>query len=203
MLFAMNRTTLLVIGVLVAAGVLVSLWTLDTPTGRSGGPKTQVEVIEQPAVVPDSVAEAPAAPATEAPAPRQVASTAPAEPEVEAPAEALPTGPFEVNLGTHAILLKTPPEAPKKMLDVELVLVTPEPVTRKEIANRRRQLIRMLFFLGTRRSADSAANDGGKQLFASHLLARYRNVVKTGPISEVRFPTWTVRAYEPAKPDNE
>jgi flagellar basal body-associated protein FliL len=192
----MNRA-ILIIAVLAGLGAAGWFWMQPAPSGRQASPPVSVQVVEQAAQVPDSVAAPVAAPTVAAPATLAAPATV-AEAETPAPDAAVLQGPFEINLGTHGILLKTAEGAQKRMLDVEVVLVTSNVVTRKEIINRRKQLVRMLFFLGTRRAAASAEGDAGSALFRDHLVERYRNVIKTGAITALKFPTWKVRDWNPA-----
>ena len=101
------------------------------------------------------------------------------------PSDAMPEGPFEIDLGRHKIHLDDPEQG--RVARIGLKLVTPHWRTRKEIARRRMELVRLLFFLGSHRRGDGAVGEAGKARFQADLHERFNNIVRTGPVDEVLF----------------
>ena len=105
------------------------------------------------------------------------------------PDAAVEKGPFEIELGEHKVLLR---QRDGRYLRMVPVLVTSKPVTRDEIRRRRRELVRMLFFLVSHRDADSVADADGEARLAADLKERFGNVIRTGPIDRLAFRTFEV-----------
>jgi hypothetical protein len=136
-----------------------------------------------PAATPPPVPDAPTPRPRPRPAKAPDASVdvAPAADGAVAEADgAADKGPWTVDLGEHRIHLK---ERDRRVLEVQVTLTTESKLTIREIRGRRRALIRMMFFLGTHRSADGALSDSGGERFRKDLAERYRNVIKTGEFS--------------------
>ncbi|MCA9538864.1 MAG: flagellar basal body-associated FliL family protein [Myxococcales bacterium] len=180
----MNRYTLIFIAAVVAViGYLV----LQTP--EMSTPHAPPEVSNTPK--PTNKADEP----PPAPAPRRatpIADAAVAMPETDAapePDAAVEKGPFEIEIGEHKVLLR---QRDGRYLRMVPVLVTSKPVTRDEIRRRRRELVRMLFFLVSHRDADSVADADGEARLAADLKERFGNVIRTGPIDRLAFRTFEV-----------
>jgi hypothetical protein len=182
--------------ILLAVGLGVGFWVWFSPASRPGRGVTAPTVVDGPAPAesaPGRVAEPPVRAIERAAVEDPPTPAVEAEPDATVDAE--PGGPFTVDLGEHEILLK---ERDGRFLRIGLSAVTPHKVTQKEILRRRRHLVRMLFFLGTRRAADAAAQPGAKTRFGSDLVERLRNVVKTGPIDRLEIRTFEVFHRAPA-----
>lgn len=183
-----------------AAGLIaLGVWMFTRePEGRDANPVGKVKVLDAPDRREPPPPPAPKAPATAAPMPLpQVAESEAPEPEVP-PAEE-EKGPFEVRLGKHTVQVRSDDPAVRTLVDIELVGVTPTVETRNELARRRRELVRMLFFLASHRTSVSIALPEAERVFADDLLERMRNVVRTGELTELRVVSWKV--YERAVVD--
>ena len=112
--------------------------------------------------------------------------------DASAPAPETPKGPFTVDLGAHTIHLKD--DARKRVVRFNLRLVTQTDTTRVEIRRRRRQLVRMAYFLGSKRQADGAVGSAGKQRFERDLLERFQNVVRSGSIDELTLENYRIES---------
>lgn len=186
----MSRMLPLALAALVVAGA-VAFYVFFQPSAREVTPP-QV-VVKQPEPAPPVEPEPP--PVAPPPAPREPPPpeapdagrrvAAPAAPD----AAVAEKGPFAVELGEHRIALRG---EPPRDLHVGLRLWTDNPTTRQEIVRRRRELVRMLFFLGSHRQADGASGADGQARFADDLLERYRNVVKTGPVDRLELTRYEV-----------
>lgn len=193
----MNRALLAVGG----AGLLgLAVWAFTRePGARPAGPVAPVTVKDTPQPdrrppVPDL--PAPKAPATAAPMPPKVAGTViPApEPEVE-----VAQGPFEVRLGKHTLQVRGEDPGLRTLVELELVAVTATQETQREMSRRRAELVRMLFFLGSHRAEAAIRLPEAETVFASDLLERFRNAVRSGEILELKISNW--RVYQrPALP---
>ena len=104
-------------------------------------------------------------------------------------------GPWKIDLGSHTIYLKDEGQ----VMRVHPVLWLTRKATQNEVGRRRRALVRMLFFLGSHRRAEGARGPGGQQRFQEDLLARFRNVVKTGPIARLELAQYEIT--DAPKPD--
>ncbi|MCB9522390.1 MAG: hypothetical protein H6702_03300 [Myxococcales bacterium] len=203
----MNRVALAVVAL---AAVAALLWFgLSKPvTGRPAGPAPTVAVVEA-----DAAPQAPAPPLQRpATAPPSVAAVAPPPAAADAGMEPDAAGPpsDRYDLGDHVVRLRTPEGSPPMELVIQVV-VRAQGEALREVRLRRRQLIRMLFFLGSHRQADGALGAEGQDRFKADLLARYRNVVRSGEVEDLEFPTWRVQpvpagaagADEPGEPDEQ
>ena len=91
------------------------------------------------------------------------------QPETTKEAVKPPEGPFTIDLGNHTIHLKD--DERKRVVRFKLLLVTQTDTTRVEIRRRRRELVRMTYFLGSKRQADGATGADGKRRFERDLRA--------------------------------
>lgn len=163
-------------GVVVGGVVLVGalLWLLllkPEPVPQTPRPQPVTPVAAPAPVVDAAVGAKPK------PKPVDAAVVAPPDAEiVEVDAEK-PSGPIVVDLGEHQIHLK---ERDRRVVEIHAKITTESAITAREIRGRKRNLVRMMFFLGTHRAADSAAADVGGANFKATLEARFRNVIKTG-----------------------
>ncbi len=127
---------------------------------------------------------------------KKKAATAPqgsseaAQPEAEEQAAETPKGPFTIQLGQHTIQLKD--DARKRAVQFQLQLVTQTDETRKEIRRRRKDLVRMAYFLGSKRQADGAVGVAGRTRFERDLLDRFQNVVRSGSIDALKLANYRV-----------
>ncbi len=125
-----------------------------------------------PAASPPDAPPAPAVPKPKLVLPVEDASDA--GPAADAAPE--PKGPFTTNLGEHRILLR---ERDGRFIEISAKLVTDDRETWRELRGRRRELVRMMFFLGTHRAADGAQADVGGEQFRADLQARFANVIRS------------------------
>lgn len=143
-------------------------------------------------VAPDAAA-APARPRP--PAPEPPLAAADAGPAPDAAAE---RGPYRVDLGEHSILLA---ERDGRFLRVGLQLVTPTLEGRAELIRRRRELIRMLYFLGSKRSAEAIELPDAEARFEDDLAPRYQNAVRSGAIADIEFTRFQMERRPIPTPD--
>lgn len=121
------------------------------------------------------------------------APTAPVEqPEAKDEAVEPPQGPFTIDLGHHTIHLKD--DERKRVARFKLLLVTQTDTTRVEIRRRRRELVRMAYFLGSKRQADGAMGAAGKRRFERDLQERFQNVVRTGSIDSLTLENYRLES---------
>ncbi len=177
----MNRPLLIPAAAALVLGLVVAFYNPDV---RPAGSLT----------VPDS--PTPVSSASLAPARAQDPGTAapqvmPDEPlESAPPEETLNTGPVTVDLGGHTLYLKDPTEG--RVARLRLKVVGHNEAVAREVRLRRSELLRMLYFLASHREAEGALGEAGRDRFASDLLDRFRNVVRTGPIDELQFEGYEV-----------
>ena len=176
-----------IIGIaLAAAAIVVAFILLYDPTHRpvapmAGPQATPVPTQVGPGPTPTPVGSPPRAKTVPLEPPPPDAGTV----KDAQPSDAMPEGPFEFNLGRHKIHLSDPEQG--RVLRIGLKVVTPHWRTRKEIARRRMELVRLLFFLGSHRRGDGAVGEEGKARFQADLHERFNNIIKTGPVDEVLF----------------
>ena len=173
---------------------LYAMWRGPEPApektrARVAAPAPRAEAPPPPTASPPSADKPP--PAVPPPAAQAPADAAAAE--VEADAEA-PEGPFTYSLGEHEILLMG---EGRRFLKLGVTLVMDSAMARDEVRRRRRQLVRMLFFLGSKRQADGAEGAAGRERFERDLKARFGNAIKTGAVNEVEFTRYEVFSRPP------
>lgn len=186
----MNRYALFAIALgLVALAVFLLL---DDPEVQKP-PPVQPPRVEQadPDAAPDPAP---------APPPTRAADAAPppdddAEPTPDAAAEA---GPVRYDLGEHSILLA---ERDGRYLRVGITLVVDDAEARRSVARHRRQLVRMLYFLGSKRSADATERPDAEARFRDDLGSRYRNVLRDLELREIELTRFEVERREMPTPD--
>jgi flagellar basal body-associated protein FliL len=190
------------IGLVAVALVALTVWMFTRdPGGREANAVAPVKVLDAPARrAPEVPPPAPRAPATAAPMPVKEPPTLLAPEPVEEPVEA-EQGPFEVSLGKHTIQVRSDDPSVRSMVDIELVAVTPTATTRNELGRRRRDVVRMLFFLASHRTSESVALAEADRVFADDLLERLRNVIRTGEITELKVVSWKIYERPALAPD--
>lgn len=187
------QRVLIPLGAVAVIAAAIYILTYEPPTGTvvpASAPPTEV------AAAPPT--EADPAPITRAPPTEAPASEAP--PPVDAgpqPDAARPTGPVEINLGTHTVAMRDS----KRRLKVEIVLTVDNATTQREVRAKRRKLVRMLYFLSAHRVEDGLLGAGGKTRFLADLRERFGNVIRTGDIRDLRFARF--EAVEPVEPVEE
>ncbi len=187
-------------GVLIGGVVLVVAlaWLMflrpdPTPRAPTVTPKTPTAAPVAPDTSPPPVRPAPKTPVANVDAGAAAADAGLTVPD----AEAKPKGPFTVDLGEHRIHLR---ERDGRVVEIHAKLKTNEHVVWREILGRKRSLIRMMFFLGTHRAADGAANDVGGASFKATLEERFGNVIRTGDF-ELVFERFEVFKLPPKAAD--
>lgn len=145
-------------------------------------------------VAPDAAA-APAPPRPRPPVPETPLAAADAGP---APDAAVEQGPYRVDLGEHSVLLA---ERDGRFLRVGLQLVTPTLEGRAELIRRRRELIRMLYFLASKRSAEAIELPDAEARFEADLAPRYQNAVRSGAIADIEFTRFQMERRAIPTPD--
>ncbi len=183
----------LIVGLAIAGGL--AFWLLYSPSRRGADP-----VNVNSYVVADagrSQTDPPPGLATK-PAPKRpdAAAAKPKPAPTDAGADAAETGPFFVDLRKQEIFLR---ERDGTVMRVHARLVAQTRPVWKEIVARRKSLMRMMYFLGSHRAAESARSPGADERFKSDLLARYRNVIKSGAI-DLEILSFEVAKHVP-KPD--
>ena len=179
-------------------GCLVTLWLMQ---GETESPKQKsVQVSKAPAQTAPTPAErriardrvnSPKTAKVDSVKPTQPkAPTGEPEPNEEAPKA--PEGPFTVDLGDHTIHLKD--DARKRVVRFKLLLVTQTDTTRVEIRRRRRELVRMAYFLGSKRQADGAVGTAGKTRFERDLQERFQNVIRSGSIDSLTLDNYRIES---------
>ncbi len=106
------------------------------------------------------------------------------------PKDAAPQGPFLVPLGAHSLHLK----GGEEILDLELSLRVAQARTQKEVHRRRRQLLRMMLFLGTHRVPEGIESPEGRARLKKDLEERFGNVLRSGPLLGVEFSKYQLRS---------
>jgi len=164
---------------------------------------------------PTPVAKAPATPKTrKAPnsptppikrAPDPIPAPSPPDPTDAAPPEvvadaAAPQGPFAYSLGEHRILLKG---EGRRFLTVKIDLVMNSAKARDEVRRRRGQLVRMLFFLCSKRQAEGTMGSEGRARLKADLHERFGNAIKSGDLLELNFVRYEVGAPQSADAGSE
>jgi len=178
--------------ILLAIGIYATLSSPDEapapapvakPTPTSTAPKAS-----PPPMAPVKRAATPKA----APAEQVIVDATPPEMEPDA---APPAGPYAYGLGRHKILLKG---EGRRFLTIEIELVMDSAKAQEEVRRRRRQLVRQLFFLCSKRQADGTAGASGESRLKADLHTRFGNAIKSGDITELNFVHYEVSA-RPAK----
>lgn len=168
----MNRFALLAVAVI----AIIIAW-LVFFAGPTVEPPPPVETPTVPTAPPTPTPD-PAPPPTPDPAPPPAAA-----PEVDAGVDAEASrGPVTVDLGQHDILLA---ERDGRFLRLHLALVTPDEAAARVARLKRRALVRMLYFLVTKRTADSAESPGARDRLAATLEPRFRNLLRAGALDRV------------------
>ncbi|MCB9553991.1 MAG: hypothetical protein H6705_19315, partial [Myxococcales bacterium] len=106
--------------------------------------------------------------------------------------------PYRVDLGEHSVLLA---ERDGRFLRVGLQLVTPTLEGRAELIRRRRELIRMLYFLASKRSAEAIELPDAEARFEADLAPRYQNAVRSGAIADIEFTRFQMERRAIPTPD--
>lgn len=159
-----------------------------------------------PTVEPPPPVEAPTV-KTAPPPPSQPPAPAPptpvaqpdedAGPDAEVDAEA-PSGPVVIDLGQHEIMLA---ERDGRFLQLQLTLTAADRTSAAIVRRKRRTLIRSLFFLVSKRSADGVESAGGEARLVADLLPRFRNQVRAAKIERVDITRFRVIFKEIKTPD--
>ncbi len=159
---------------------------------------------ETPAPAPPPATKAPAPPKTrKAPpplpppmkrAPKAAPTPAPPAPIDAAGAEDVPDaeapqGPHTYSLGEHTILLKG---EGRRLLTVGIELTMDSARGADEVRRRRRQLVRMLFFLCANRQAAGTIGADGEARLKADLESRFGNAIKSGTIRSLEFTRFEV-----------
>lgn len=183
------QRVLIPLGVLVILAVAAWILMYEPPSGTVVPASTPATTAPPPPAT-----EPPLAPITKS---AQTAAPASAADPVDAgvePDAAKPTGPVEINLGTHTISMRDT----KKRLKVELVMTVDNPVTAREVRSKKRKLVRMLFFLSAHRVEDGMMGSDGKARFLADLRERFGNILRTGNLKNLQFKRYEV-VEPPAK----
>ncbi len=168
----MNRFALLAVAVI--AIVIAWLVFFAGPTVEPPPPVQAPTVPTAPPTPPPTAEPAP----TPDPAPPPSAA-----PEADAGVDAeAPQGPVTVDLGQHDILLA---ERDGRFLRLHLALVTPDEAAARVTRLKRRALVRMLYFLVTKRTADSAESPGARDRLVETLEPRFRNLLRAGALDRI------------------
>lgn len=186
----MNRYALFAIALgLVALAVFLLL---DDPEVQKPPPvqPPRVELVD-PDAGPDLAPPPP-------PATRLVDAAPVIDDDDPAPDAAAEAGPLRYDLGEHSILLS---ERDGRFLRVGLALVVDDAEARRSVARRRRQLIRMLYFLGSKRSADAAERPDAEARFRDDLGSRYRNVLRDLNLRDIEITRFEIERREMPAPD--
>lgn len=184
----MNRFALLAIAVV---AIIIGWLVFFAGPVVEAPPPVKAPTLQPPEPPP---AETPVAPA---PTPPPV-EPPPAAPDAgPAPDAATETGPSWVDLGRHTILFA---ERDGRFLEIELRLHTDTRADAEAVQRRRRQLVRMLYFLVTKRSAEASAEPGSKTRLIEDLKPRFVNAMRTGRISRIEVRHWQIVQKEMPKP---
>jgi flagellar basal body-associated protein FliL len=190
----MNRFALVavaLVAILIAAVVIFNRPTVQSPPAVP--PPTVV------AVAPDAMTIPVRPPDPAPPVPETNADGGAADTDAADTDAAVEPGPYRVELGEHSILLA---ERDGRFLRVGVTLVTPTIAGRAELGRRRRELLRMLYFLGSHRSAEAVALPDAEARFDEDLTERFGNAVRSGAIADVVFTRFEIERREmPTPPD--
>ncbi|MGC6416127.1 MAG: hypothetical protein ACON3Z_03380 [Bradymonadia bacterium] len=100
-----------------------------------------------------------------------------------------PKGPFEISLGQHKVHFRADPGF---VLKCKLSVIVDSAQTRKEVLLSRRKLTRMLYFLGSSRRVEGTRGPAGRDRFLRDLTQRFSNVIRSGPIRQVKMDQYEV-----------
>ena len=98
-------------------------------------------------------------------------------------------GPFEISLGQHSVHFRADPGF---VLKCKLSVIVDSAQTRKEVLLSRRKLTRMLYFLGSSRRVEGTRGSAGRDRFLRDLTQRFSNVIRSGPIRQVKMDQYEV-----------
>lgn len=186
-------------GLLAIAGAGVLLWALYRPDARKArAPQPQAAApTPRPAAAPTPAPKIPARPASPAPDPGAAPSmpaldmpVAQLDPDAEVPDAEVEQGPFEVSLGQHMLFLDDPDQG--RVLRTSVILTVADAEARRAVQQRHKKLVRMLYFLATRRKADPSIGGAGRRRFEADYLGRINNVIPDAAILDVRFEGYSV-----------
>ncbi len=186
---AMNRFALLAVAIV---AVVIAWFVFFAGPVVEPPPPVEAPTVQTPpaAPVPPMPAATPPKPTVEPPPPA-------AEPDAGADAEA-PAGPVTVDLGLHDILLA---ERDGRFLQLQIGVVAASPAAATAVRLKRRDLVRMLYFLVTKRSAEGVEAAGGQQRLVDDLLPRFRNVARAAQIDGLEVTRFRVITKELKRPD--
>lgn len=181
----MNRFALLAVAVI--AVVIAWLAFFAGPTVEPPPPVAPPTVTGQPPPPETPPPEAPPAPTPAVPPVADAGPTGDAE---------APSGPVTIDLGEHDILLA---ERDGRFLRLHLSLVTPDARAARAVRLKRRELVRMLYFLVTKRTAEGVESAGGRQRLIDDLLPRFRNQARAGGIERIEVDRFEIvhKAMQP------
>ena len=100
-----------------------------------------------------------------------------------------PKGPFEINLGQHTVHFRADPGF---VLKCKLSVIVDSAQTPKKRLLSRRKLTRMLYFLGSSRRVEGTRGPAGRDRFLRDLTQRFSNVIRSGPIRQVKMDQYEV-----------
>lgn len=190
----MNRFALVavaLVAIVIAAVVIFNRPTVQAP------PAVPLPTVV--AVEPDAMAMPVRPPRPAPPVPAFGADAGAADTDAAQPDATVEAGPYRVELGEHSILLA---ERDGRFLRVGVTLITPTIAGRAELGRRRRELLRMLYFLGSHRSAEAIALPDAEARFDADLTERFGNAVRSGALAEVELTRFEMERREmPAPPD--
>lgn len=183
----MNRFALLavaIVAVVIAWFVFFAGPTVEAP------PPVEAPTVEAPP--PSAPVPAATPPTPVAPPPVEEAA-----PDAAVDAET-PSGPVTVDLGQHDILLA---ERDGRFLQLQIGIVAADPAAATAVRLKRRAMVRMLYFLVTKRSAEGVEAAGGQQRLVDDLLPRFRNLARTAKIDGLEVKRFRVITKELKQPD--
>lgn len=153
-----------------------------------------------PVAAPTVQVEAPPpveAPPVEAPPPEEAPPPPPAAADAAVDAEAQ-SGPVTVDLGRHEVMLA---ERDGRYLKVRLTVVAADNRSARLVRLKRSTLIRGLFFLVSKRSAEGVEAAGGRQRLIDDLTPRFANFVRSAQIERIELPEFEVVEKALPRPD--
>ena len=119
----------------------------------------------------------------------------------EIDAEVKPKGPFAIDLGTHTIYLKDPEKG--RHIRVQLTATTRTDAGRIQVLRRKSRLIKMLFFLASKRNPKAVTRADAQDRLEADLYNRFVQVVPGNALTGLTIDSYEVLEKTKAAEESE